>query len=104
MNATNQNWNALTQRFINIGPQITTADNKTYKIKLIIGTDAVHNNQHVVGTILFPHNIGLSCSHNPDNFYNSGYWTGLNVKNSGFNFAFAPTVAVSHNPQWGRYY
>jgi beta-glucosidase len=26
------------------------------------------------------------------------------MKNSGFNFAFAPTVAVSHNPQWGRFY
>jgi beta-glucosidase len=26
------------------------------------------------------------------------------VKTSGFNFAFAPTVAVSHNPQWGRFY
>ena len=22
----------------------------------------------------------------------------------GFNYAFAPTVAVSHNPQWGRFY
>jgi beta-glucosidase len=26
------------------------------------------------------------------------------MKNSGFNYAFAPTVAVSHNPQWGRFY
>lgn len=26
------------------------------------------------------------------------------MKKSGFNYAFAPTVAVSHNPQWGRYY
>jgi len=69
-----------------------------------LATDAVHNNQHVAGTILFPHNIGLSCSHNPDNFKNQGYWTGKNVRESGFHYAFAPTVAVSHNPQWGRYY
>ena len=26
------------------------------------------------------------------------------VVESGFNYAFAPTVAVSHNPQWGRHY
>jgi beta-glucosidase len=26
------------------------------------------------------------------------------VLKSGFNYIFAPTVAVSHNPQWGRYY
>jgi len=71
---------------------------------LLLGTDAVHNNQHVVGTILFPHNTGLACTHNAANFFNQGYWTGINVKRSGFNYAFAPTVAVSHNPQWGRYY
>ena len=26
------------------------------------------------------------------------------MKKVGFNYAFAPTVAVSHNPQWGRFY
>ena len=26
------------------------------------------------------------------------------MSESGFNYAFAPTVAVSHNPQWGRFY
>ena len=77
---------------------------KDYFIKTILATDAVHNNQHVAGTILFPHNSGLSNSHNPDHFYNLGKWTGKNVKESGFNYAFAPTVAVSHNPQWGRFY
>ena len=83
---------------------VTTKSGKSYKIKPLLGTDAVHNNQHASGTILFPHNIGISCSHNPQNFYNVGKWTGINVKKSGFNYAFAPTVAVSHNPQWGRYY
>lgn len=26
------------------------------------------------------------------------------MKRVGFNYVFAPTVAVSHNPQWGRFY
>lgn len=104
LNATLPNWQALTNKFKNIGPEVTTADKKTYKIKLLLATDAVHNDQHVLGTVLFPHNIGLSCSHNPTHFYNLGYWTATNIKKSGFNYAFAPTVAVSHNPQWGRYY
>jgi beta-glucosidase len=84
--------------------QITTAEGKIYDIGLLIATDAVHNDQHVSGNILFPHNIGLSCSHNPAHFYNLGKWTAQNVQKSGFNYVFAPTVAVSHNPQWGRYY
>ncbi len=33
-----------------------------------------------------------------------GFWTKTSMKKTGFNYAFAPTVAVSHNPQWGRFY
>jgi beta-glucosidase len=47
--------------------------------------------------MLFPHNIGLAASHNPDNFANAARWNKISIQESGFNFAFAPTVAVSHN-------
>lgn len=104
VNATNAHWKTLADKFNNIGHEVTTAEGKTFKIKLLLGTDAVHGNQHVAGSILHPHNAGLACSHNSENFYNTGYWTGISVKKSGFNYAFAPTVAVSHNPQWGRFY
>lgn len=33
-----------------------------YYIGILSGTDAVHGNQHVLGTPLFPHNIGLAAS------------------------------------------
>ena len=102
--ATLDKWQKLTQKFNNISYDVTTNTGKTYTIRPLIATDAVHNDQHVPGTILFPHNIGMSCTHNPDNFFNVGKWTAQNVKKSGFNYAFAPTVAVSHNPQWGRFY
>lgn len=101
--ATLSKWQKLSAKF-NYSILITTSENKKYDIRPLLGTDAVHGNQHVSGTILFPHNIGMACSHNPDNFYNSGRWTAIGVKNTGFNYAFAPTVAVSHNPQWGRFY
>lgn len=96
-------WQALSKKF-NYTISITAGDGKKYEIRPLLGTDAVHGNQHISGTILFPHNVGLACSHNPENFYNAGYWTSLGVKKSGFNYAFSPTVAVSHNPQWGRFY
>jgi len=101
--ATVDKWQKLAQKF-NYTITVTTSDNKKYDIRPLLGTDAVHGNQHVSGTILFPHNSGLACSHNPSNFYNAGKWTAQGVKLSGFNYAFSPTVAVSHNPQWGRYY
>lgn len=43
-------------------------------------------------------------THNEDNFFNMGYWTKQSMMKTGFNYAYAPSVAVSHNPQWGRFY
>jgi beta-glucosidase len=101
--ATSAKWQKLASRF-NYSIVVTTSEGKRYDIRPLLGTDAVHGNQHVSGAILFPHNVGLACSHNPDNFFNSARWAALSVKRSGFNYAFSPTVAVSHNPQWGRFY
>lgn len=73
--ATDTNWKKLTERFQNLGVTVSVKDSGKYKIKFLLGTDAVHGDQHTVGSILFPHNIGLSCSHNEANFENSGFWT-----------------------------
>jgi beta-glucosidase len=101
--ATADKWKALSDKFT-YTVNVQANNGKSYKIKSLLATDAVHGDQHVAGSILFPHNIGLSCSRNSKHFYNSGYWTAKSLKSYGFNYAFAPTVAVSHNPQWGRYY
>ena len=101
--ATNDKWLKMARKF-NYSILVTTSEGKKYDIRPLLGTDAVHGNQHVSGTILFPHNSGMACSHNAENFFKAGRWTAEGVKKSGFNYAFAPTVAVSHNPQWGRFY
>ena len=62
------NWKRLLDRFQSLGVTVTTKSKGKYKIKFLLGTDAVHGDQHTIGTILFPHNIGLSCSHNEGNF------------------------------------
>ena len=71
---------------------------------MFIANDGVHGDQHVLGNVIFPHNIGLSCTHNEGHFTNMGFWTQQSMKKTGFNYAYAPSVAVSHNPQWGRFY
>jgi beta-glucosidase-like glycosyl hydrolase len=75
LNATLENWQDMSRR-LNISTQITDEEfGAKYNIYPLLGTDAVHGNQHVVGTTLFPHNIGLSCTHNPQNFFNAGNMT-----------------------------
>lgn len=91
--ATEENWKKLTHNMMS--QPISIGDQDIY---LLLGTDAVHGNQHTIGATLWPHNIGLGATHNPENFKNAGYWTTKSVLESGFNYIFAPTVAVSHNP------
>ena len=70
-----ENWKKLIDRFKDLGVSVTAKDGGRYKIKFLMATDAIHGDQHTLGTVIFPHNIGTSCSHNEDNFFNVGFWT-----------------------------
>lgn len=71
---------------------------------LLLGTDSVHGDQHVTGSILFPHNIGLGATHNKGLIEQIGYWNARNMQSTGFNWSFSPTVAVGYDYRWGRFY
>jgi beta-glucosidase len=71
---------------------------------LLLGTDAVHGNQHIPGAVLFPHNIGLGATHDPELIKQIGQWTAHDVALSGFNWAYVPTVAIAQDYRWGRTY
>lgn len=73
-------------------------------IPLLFGIDAVHGDNNVVGATLFPHNIGLGAAHDPDLIYRIGVATAQETAVAGFDWAFAPTLAVPQDPRWGRTY
>ncbi len=83
---------------------INTHTASTQHIPLLLGTDAVHGNQHVANAVIFPHNIGLGATHDASLLNQIAAWTSYDVKQSGFNWAYAPTVAVVHDYRWGRTY
>jgi len=74
------------------------------RIPVLIGTDNIHGNQHVVGEILVPHNIGLAASHDPEIICAAAFFNTHSVIESGVNWGYSPTIAVTHNFQWGRAY
>lgn len=73
-------------------------------IPILWGIDAVHGNNSVVGATLFPHNIGLGAASDPQLIYNIGQVTAKEVRVTGQDWTFAPTVAVARNDRWGRTY
>ncbi|XP_059626514.1 uncharacterized protein LOC132269365 isoform X2 [Cornus florida] len=73
-------------------------------IPLLYGIDAVHGNNNVYGATIFPHNVGLGATRDPDLAQRIGVATALEVRASGIHYTFAPCVAVSRDPRWGRCY
>lgn len=68
------------------------------------GTDAVHGHNNVIGATLFPHNIGLGATNNPDLIEKIAAITATEVMVTGIDWVFAPTVAVVRDDRWGRTY
>lgn len=73
-------------------------------VPVIWGTDAMHGHSNIVGATLFPHNIGLGAADNPALLYEIGRATALEIRATGLDWTFAPTLAVVRNDRWGRSY
>lgn len=73
-------------------------------IPLLYGVDAIHGNANVLGATIFPHNIGLGAMRDPDLVERIGRVTAREVRAAGVDWTFAPTLAVSLDPRWGRTY
>ncbi|KAM0024660.1 putative glucan 1,3-beta-glucosidase [Helianthus debilis subsp. tardiflorus] len=71
-------------------------------IPMIYGIDAVHGNNNVYKATIFPHNVGLGVTRDPELIKKIGAATALEVRATGINYAFAPCIAVCRDPRWGR--
>ena len=73
-------------------------------VPIIWGSDAVHGHNNVIGATIFPHNIGLGAMNNPELMKKVGAVTALEMRATGIDWTFAPTIAVAQNDRWGRTY
>ena len=73
-------------------------------IPVIFGVDAVHGHNNVIGAELYPQNIGLGATHDPDLVRRIAEATAEEVATTGIDYAFAPTIAVPQDVRWGRSY
>lgn len=80
------------------------ADAEHLAIPLMYGVDAIHGHANVLGATVFPHNIGLGASNDPNLVERIAQLTAREVLATGVDWTFAPTLAVARNNQWGRTY
>ncbi|WP_273242065.1 glycoside hydrolase family 3 protein [Hyphomonas atlantica corrig.] len=74
------------------------------RIPILWGTDAVHGHNNIAGATIFPHNVNLGAARDPDLVERIGAATALDVRASGMDWTFAPSIAVAQDIRWGRTY
>jgi beta-glucosidase len=74
------------------------------KIPVIYGIDAIHGMNYTVGGTLFPQEIGLAATWNPQLVEACAAKTAYEVRASGIPWNFSPVLDLGRNPLWSRHF
>lgn len=94
-------WLALADRYYDASVDTTGG---RIGIPVMWGTDAVHGHSNIVGATLFPHNVGLGAARDPALIARIAEATAVELRTTGMEWTFAPTVTVPQDLRWGRAY
>lgn len=72
-------------------------------IPVLYGIDAIHGVNYTRGSTLFPHNIGMAASRNPDLVKRIAKVTAMESRASGLRWNFDPVLDAGRNPLWSRF-
>lgn len=71
-------------------------------IPLIFGIDAIHGHALNNGATVFPSQLAMSCSWNPDLVEQAGRVTAKEVSADGLHWTFSPVLCIGRDLRWGR--
>jgi len=94
-------WLGLADRFYDASVDATHGP---HPIPAIWGVDAVHGHNNIVGATIFPHNVGLGAARDSSLIRRIGEITAREVRVTGLDWSFGPTLAVVRDIRWGRSY
>ena len=73
-------------------------------VPIVYGIDHMHGASYVAGTAIFPHNINLGASFNPELARLAARATVLESADLGHHWIFAPVLDLGVNVYWPRFY
>lgn len=94
-------WDALVREFRKVSME---PRQDGVAIPILFGVDAVHGHNNIPGATVFPHNVGLGATRDPELIGRIGAVTAAEIAGSGIEWTFAPTLAVPQDVRWGRAY
>ncbi|MBN2521970.1 MAG: glycoside hydrolase family 3 C-terminal domain-containing protein [Bacteroidales bacterium] len=84
--------------------QQTVLEKTRLKIPVIYGIDAVHGANYTAGSVMFPHNINLAATFEPELAYRAAEITAYEVKASCIFWNYSPVLDIARHSFWGRVY
>lgn len=91
-------WNSIIEQIQN------ETKKSRLKIPVVYGVDAIHGTTYADGAVLFPHQIALAASFNPDLAYKMGEITAYETKACGIPWNFSPVLDLGADPRFSRQY
>ncbi|KAL3646122.1 hypothetical protein CASFOL_011302 [Castilleja foliolosa] len=73
-------------------------------IPMLYAIDSVHGHNSLYKATIFPHNVGLGATRDPELVMRIGAATAVETRATGIPYAFSPCIAVCRDPRWGRCY
>jgi beta-glucosidase len=97
---------ALTiDRWHEIIAQIQDAAKKTkLGIPVIYGIDSIHGANYVQGATLFPQEIGMAATWNPELMKRASEITAIETRAAGIPWSFSPVLDLGRSPLWPRFW
>ena len=71
-------------------------------IPCIYGLDQVHGTTYILGGTMFPQNINIGASLNPELAYRAAEVTAYETRAGNCPWTYAPTIDLSPDPRWSR--
>ena len=79
-------------------------ENARLPIPLLYGVDAVHGHNNVLGATIYPHNLGLAATFDPELVEAISEQVADDLLATGTPWTFAPVADVGRDARWGRFY
>src|SRR5215203_673580 len=97
---------ALTiDRWHEIIGQIQDAAKKTrLGIPVLYGIDSIHGATYIQGATLFPQEIGMAATWNPELMQRAAEITAMETRAAGIPWSFSPVLDLGRNPLWPRFW
>ena len=97
---------ALTiDRWHEIIGDIQAAAKKTrLNIPVIYGIDSIHGANYVQGATLFPQEIGMAATWNPELMKRAAEITAFETRAAGIPWSFSPVLDLGRDPRWPRFW